>query len=207
MEAFAKFVSRNTSEGLKIFRYHTEFRSVNGPGEPIGLVVMMNPGEARPLSEGIFKNLQQFEFETEDYVATKPDKTMSKVMRLIKSAYEYNRVNFPNSYTIHVENLFNVREKDSNKALRLAKNLRDADEIMYKSRVLNSYYNFVFFAWGNIEINYQKQKSLIDKYPDAIKVNKLNHKGTILEVNCPVHALYMNTGYFLEAANKKIIGL
>lgn len=89
MNTYAKFVSRDTSDGLKIFRHHTEFRSKNGPGEVIGLVVMMNPGEARPESDELFQKLQTEEFETGDYVATKPDKTMSKVIRMLKEAFAY----------------------------------------------------------------------------------------------------------------------
>jgi hypothetical protein len=36
-------------------------------------------------------------------------------------------------------------------------------------------------------------------------VNRLNHKGNILDVNYPVHPLYMNTEYFIEASRGKII--
>ncbi|MEW9053601.1 MAG: hypothetical protein AB2392_20740 [Neobacillus sp.] len=206
MKTFAKFVSKNTTQGLKIFRHHTEFRSENGPGDAIGLVCMMNPGDARPISDTIFNHLQKSEYNTVDYVLTKPDKTMSKAIRLVKAAFEHNAISLPNTYTIHVENLFNIREKDSKKAIKFAKTLRETSEIMYKSRILNPSYHFVFLAWGNIDINEEKQNLLMNSYSNAIKVNKLNHKGQLLEVNYPVHPLYMNTNFFLEATNQRIIG-
>jgi hypothetical protein len=205
MKTYAKFVSKNTKEGIKIFRHHTEFHSVNGPGEVIGLVVMMNPGDARPISDELFNNLKYSEFKTEGYIPTKPDKTMKKVIRLIEVAYETNKVNMPEKYTIHVENLFNIREKNSSAAKKLANRLCNVEDLMFKARTLNHSYNFVFFAWGNVNINNVKQNELMINFPNAIRVNTLNHKGKILDVNYPVHPLYMNTEYFIESSRDKII--
>jgi hypothetical protein len=161
LKTYAKFVSKNTREGIKIFRHHTEFHSDNGPGDVIGLVVMMNPGDARPISDELFNNLKYSEFNTEGYVHTKPDITLSKVIRLIEVAYENNKVNMPENYTIHVENLFNIREKNSSLAKKLANRLCNIEDLMFKVRRLNHSYNFVFFAWGNVKINNVKQNELI----------------------------------------------
>jgi hypothetical protein len=72
MKTYAKFVSKNTREEIKIFRHHTEFHSDSGPGNVIGLVVMMNPGDARPISDELFNNLKYSEFNTEGYVLRNP---------------------------------------------------------------------------------------------------------------------------------------
>lgn len=57
----------------------------------------------------------------------------------------------------HAENLFNIREKKNEEAKRLAKNLSDVDELMYKSRDLQDTYQFVWLAWGHIDIQINKQ--------------------------------------------------
>jgi hypothetical protein len=75
---------------------------------------------------------------------------------------------------------------------------------MYKSRKLQDIYKFVFVAWGNIDIQINKQKLILDKYTNAIVVHKFNYKGELREVDYPVHPLYMNTEYFLEVARGKI---
>jgi hypothetical protein len=130
---------------------------------------------------------------------------LTKVNRLIEVAYENNRVNMPENYTIHVENLFNIREKNSSAAKKLANRLCNVQDLMFKARRLNHSYNFVFFAWGNVNINNVKQNELIRNFPNAIMVNTLNHKGNIINVKYPVHPLYMNTEYFIEASRDKII--
>ena len=107
---------------------------------------MMNPGDARPEADTLFQKLSTSEYETKEPVTTKADRTMDKVIRLIKKAYEENNIKLPEQYTFHVENLFNIREKKSDKARKLAKNLCDIDNLMYKSRCLQDTYEFrVFF--------------------------------------------------------------
>lgn len=205
MQTFAHFASRKTSEGIKIFRYFTEFHSPNGPGDVIGLIVMMNPGEARPISDHIFTKLSNGKYETNGSVETKPDNTMGKVIRMINDAFSHNNLTLPMQFTIHVENLFNVREKDNEKAKKIARSLRNLDDLMFKPRELNDKYGFVFLAWGNVRnINQRRQQELYSKFPEAIKVHKLNHKGRLLDVEYPVHPLYMNTDFFLEASIGKI---
>lgn len=204
MITLANYKSIKTTEGMKIFRYDTIFQSKKGPGSVIGLIYMMNPGEARPESDELFQRLSSFEYETKEPVITKCDKTMDKVIRLIRQAYKENNVMLPEQYTFHVENLFNIREKKSDKAKQLAKKLRGIDEVMYKSRDLQDTYQFVFLAWGNTDIQKSKQVEALNKYNNAITVKKLNHNQKLLYVEYPVHPLYMNTEYFLEAANGKI---
>lgn len=75
---------------------------------------------------------------------------------------------------------------------------------MYKSRDLQDAYQFVWLAWGNIDIQINKQKQILDKYNNAIIVHKLNYKGDLRDVEYPVHPLYMNSEYFLEAERGKI---
>jgi hypothetical protein len=204
METYAHFVSRKTNQGIKIFRHHTEFHSNNGTGEVVGLVVMMNPGDARPMDNNLFTVLQNSEYETIQPVITKPDKTMIKVMRMIQEAYNNNTVSLPDKYTIHIENIFNIREKNNIKAKKYAEELKEVSDLMFKSRELIDKYQFVFLAWGNLKIGLDRQKDYIDKYSSAIIVNKLNYKGNVINVDYPVHPLYMNTEYFLEASEGRI---
>ncbi|MGW7160202.1 hypothetical protein HP548_07335 [Paenibacillus taichungensis] len=204
METYAHFVSKQTDQGIKIFRHHTEFRSTNGSGKVIGLIVMMNPGNARPVDDVLFNRLENSEYETEEQVLTMPDNTMKKVMSMIQKAYKNNGITFPNQYSIHIENIFNIREKESDKAKRYAKSINGIDHLMFKCRELLNNYDFVFFAWGKLDIALERQKNLFDKYPQAIVVNRLNYKGTLMDVNYPVHPLYMNTEYFLEASKNKL---
>ena len=204
MITLANYKSVKTNEGIKIFRYDTVFQSEKGPGNVIGLIYMMNPGDARPESDKLFQKLSTFEYETKKPVITKADKTMDKVIRLIKQAYEENNIKLPEQYTFHVENLFNIREKKSDEAKRLAKNLSDIDELMYKSRNLQDTYQFVWLAWGHIDIQINKQEEVLNKYTNAITVHKLNYKGDLRDVEYPVHPLYMNSEYFLKATKGKI---
>lgn len=75
---------------------------------------------------------------------------------------------------------------------------------MFKSRELLDNYNFVFIAWGKLDIGIERQRDILTKYPQAIVVNKLNYKGKLLDVSYPVHPLYMKTEYFLKASKGKI---
>lgn len=177
---------------------------MSGPGKVIGLVVMMNPGDARPLDENIFGLLENSEYETEIPVLTKPDNTMKKVMRMIQEAYSHNKLAFPNQYSIHIENIFNIREKNSDKAKKSAKNMSGLEDLMFKSRELLDDYEFVFFAWGKLDVGVERQRDFAVKYPHAIVVNKLNYRGNIRDVNYPVHPLYMKTEFFLHASQDKI---
>jgi hypothetical protein len=204
MITLANYKSIKTSEGIKIFRYDTVFQSEKGPGNVLGLIYMMNPGDARPESDELFKVLSTTEYETKKPVVTKADRTMDKVMRLIKQAYEENNIMLPEKYTFHVENLFNIREKNSDEAKRLVKKLSGVDTLMYRARDLQNTYQFVWIAWGNIDIQIKKQNQILSKYTNAITVHKLNYKGDLRNVVYPVHPLYMNSEYFLQAAKGKI---
>ncbi|MNP75456.1 hypothetical protein D3C76_1725190 [compost metagenome] len=75
---------------------------------------------------------------------------------------------------------------------------------MFKTRDLVKDYEFVFFAWGKTSINQVKQDILRTNYPNAISIHKLNVKGTIMDVNYPVHPLYMNSEYFIDASQGKL---
>ncbi|MCM3127003.1 hypothetical protein ACFQ3J_05670 [Paenibacillus provencensis] len=204
MQTYAHFVSKKIENEIKIFRHHTEFHSTNGPGEVIGLVVMMNPGDARPINETLYRRLENFEYETNEPVLTVPDNTMKKVMRMIEEAYYQDGITLPDKYSIHIENIFNIREKNSDKAKRYAKSINGMNHLMFKSRELLDNYNFVFIAWGKLDIGIERQRDILTKYPQAIVVNKLNYKGTLLDVSYPVHPLYMKTEYFLKASKGKI---
>jgi hypothetical protein len=191
MITLANYKSIKTTEGIKIFRYGTVFQSEKGPGNVIGLIYMMNPGDARPESDELFQKLSTSEYETREPAITKADRTMEKVIRLIKQAYEKNSIEIPEQYTFHVENLFNIREKKSDEAKRLAKSLDSINELMYKSRHLQDSDQFVWLAWGNVDIQRKKQKEVLNKYSNAIIVHKLNYKGELRAVEYPVHPLYM----------------
>lgn len=93
-----------TEQGLKIFRTDTAFVSVNGPGDIIGLVYLMNPGEARPVSEELFDQLNHREMATDRPVETVPDQTMKRVIKFIQLAYQHNNMVLPKEFTIQVEN-------------------------------------------------------------------------------------------------------
>ena len=187
-----------------IFRHDTALHSNGGAGEVIGLVYMMNPGSARPESDEIFKKLQDDEFSTPNPVVTLQDNTMKKVARFITLAYEKNKMTLPDKYTIHIENLFNLREANSDTAKIMVKQLTGTDSIMFRNRKIINDYKFVWLAWGKNNIQKIKQNDLIKRYPEAITVNKLNCSGTIKSVHYPVHPLYMNEGFFLQAAAGKI---
>ncbi|MEC0183121.1 DUF1643 domain-containing protein [Paenibacillus peoriae] len=204
MDTYAHFISRKTKQGIQIFRYNTEFHSVRGSGKAIGLVVMMNPGEARPKDEDIFELLQESEYETSTPVLTRPDNTMKKVMGLIEKAYEQDEITMPEKYTIHIENIFNIREKNSDQAKKYAKGMTDLQNIMFKKREYKDEYQFVFFAWGKLDVGEIYQEELKKRFPNAIIVNKKNMQGKITEVDYPVHPLYMNTEFFLESSRGKI---
>ena len=204
MITLANYKSVETTDGIKIFRYDTVFQSERGPGNVIGLIYMMNPGDARTESDKLFQKLSTSEYETKEPVITKSDKTMNKVIRLIKKAYKENNIILPDKYTFHVENLFNIREKKSDEAKKLAKKLSDVDELMYKSRDLKDSYQFVWLAWGNINIQINKQKQILEKYSNAIVVRTFTCKGELRNVEYPIHPLYMNSEYFLEEAKGKI---
>jgi len=66
------------------------------------------------------------------------------------------------------------------------------------------YYKFVWLAWGSNNIAEIKKDDLMEKYPGAITVHKLNYRNTTKVVQYPVHPLYMNEGFFLEAAAGRI---
>lgn len=207
MIPYAKSESINTSHGLKIFRYDTELRSKNGAGEPIGLVYMLNPGSAHPVNDELFKNLQTKEYSTGDYVQTISDTTMDRVINYIKEAYKVKNLKIPTKYSIHIENLFNIREKNSDQATKLLKTIKDAEHLMYKSREIERFkdkYHFVWFAWGSTNIRIKRQQELLNIFPNAIQVKKLNVKGKIRGIMYPNHPLYMRKEFFLEAAKDKI---
>ncbi|MGE7612237.1 hypothetical protein [Paenibacillus sp. NPDC101420] len=204
MNTFAMYKSIKTSEGIKVFRYNTEFQAISGPGPAIGLIVMMNPGDARPDSNVIFNQLINGEYETGEPVLTKSDRTMNKVFKLIQRLYTSNNISLPDRYTIHIENLFNIREKNSKEAVNLSKRLTQTNEIMFQTRKINMQYQFVFLAWGSVKVNLDRQRFLKLNYPNAIIVNKINIKGNISNVSYPVHPLYMNTEYFLDASEGKL---
>ena len=206
MNVYAFFKSvKISSHGLKTFRYFTEIQSIHGKGKPIGLVVMLNPGSAKPSLDDIAEKLVEQEYETPDLVQVSPDNTMGKLKNLIQKLYENNLKSLPKKFTIHIENLFNIKEQDSDAAKRLAVDIKGYDNLMFKERQLENKYNFVFFAWGNSNLNIARQDSLKNKYSDkAIMVHKLKQKDRILEVNYPVHPLFMNSGYFLDASKNKI---
>jgi len=203
LDVFAIFQSINTFEGIKIFRYYTEIHSLNGPGKPIGLIAMMNPGKARPENDEIFDKLQTREFDTVEPVLAKSDETLEIIQKLVLKFYEINNQKLPNEFTIHIENIFNLREPDSQKANRMANDLI-REKLMFKTRDLTDDYEFVYLAWGKTGINIEKQNMLIEKYPNAIKVYKKNIKGKIIKTAYPVHPLYMKTKFFTEAAKGKL---
>ena len=132
------------------------------------------------------------------------DNTMKKVARFVELAYENNKVQLPQRYTIHIENLFNLREANSDKARIMVKQLTGAGEILFKNRDIIDDYKFVWLAWGKNNIAKIKQNDLMKKYPEAITVHKLNYREETIDVQYPVHPLYMNEGFFLEAATGKI---
>lgn len=203
MIILANYKSIKTVSGIKTFRYDTEFQSDKGPGNVIGLIYMLNPGSARPESDELFEKLSTQEYETERPVITKSDNTMKKVMKLIKQAYAENNIKLPEQYTFHIENLFNIRSKSSDEAKKLAKKLSDTYGLMYKSRKLQDAYQFVWLAWGKTNIQASRQRKILNKYKNAIIVHKLNRNG-LKNVEYPVHPLYVNSEYFLEAAEGKI---
>lgn len=200
----AKFKSVKTKEGIKVFRYETVFESEKGPGEVIGLVYMMNPGDARPESDKLFTTLQRSEFQTPHHVPTNPDRTMAKVMKLLELAFESNNIKLPEKYTIHVENLFNIREKKSKVAAAMATRLTDVSAIMFQSRKFSSHYDFVWLAWGKVKIESKKQKRVLEQFPKAVKVFKRRYGGEIRVVDYPIHPLYVNRDFFFEAFKQKM---
>lgn len=204
MSLYARFQSINTTEGLKIFRYDTIFHSENGSGNPIGLIYLLNPGSSLPISDCLSNKLHTSEFCTESLVEIKEDQTMRKIIYYIKSAYEYNKKSLPSCYSIHIENLFNLREPKSREAKILVSKLLNIENILFRSRKLNFNYKFVWLAWGKTDIRKDFQQKIFIQYPNAIKVHKLNYKNTVHQVEYPLHPLYTNKEYFLEATNGKI---
>jgi hypothetical protein len=166
---------------------------------------MMNPGSARPEDDITFNRLENSEFSTGKPVTTISDETMEQVERLIKLAYEHNNKILPKQYTIHIENLFNLREEDGDKAKKLVREIRDCDKLMFRNRESDYKYQFVWLAWGKIKVRKQEQTNIINKFPNAIMVKKINYKGEIKEIDYPKHPLYMNSDFFLEASKGKIL--
>ena len=205
MITLAQYTSKMTTQGLKVFRYNTIFQSLDGAGEVIGLVYMMNPGLARPASDELFNKLNSEEYASDGLVETKPDETMRKVIDLIKRAYKQEGVKLPKRYVFHVENLFNIREKNGNIAQKLAKQLLEAKDVMFLNRNLGTNYKFTWFAWGQVSVCKDKQKSLLRQFPNAIKVLKRNGIGGVVQyVDYPVHPGRMKHDYFFEAVKGKI---
>lgn len=204
MITYANYASVITEQGLKIFRYDTTFVSENGPGDIIGLVYLMNPGEARPVSEELFYQLNHQETATQRPVETVPDKTMARVIKFIELAYKCNNMVLPKEFTVQVENLFNIREKNNEQAKKYARELIHHNEIMFRHRTLEDTYSFVWIAWGKDSMG-QDIENLMIKYPNAIVVNKENRNNQLRIVPYPKHPLYMNESYFLEACQGKIM--
>ena len=204
MYVSANFTSRQINDDMKIFRHDTALHSSTTPGTVIGLVYMMNPGSARPESDEIFEKLQQAEFSTEKPVVTLQDNTMRKVARFVELAYEKNDISLPQQYTIHIENLFNLREANGDKAKSMVKKLTGIDELLFENRVIIDDCKFIWLAWGKNNIEKIKQADIMKKYPHAISVRKLNYREQTIDVQYPVHPLYMNKDFFLEAAMGKI---
>lgn len=86
----------------------------------------------------------------------------------------------------------------------MVKRLTGIDELLFKNRVIIDDYKFVWLAWGKNNIEKIKQTDIMKKYPDAITVSKLNYRGQTIDVQYPVHPLYMNKDFFLEAVADKI---
>jgi hypothetical protein len=203
MITLAEYSSITTAYGRCIFRYNTVFQGDKGAGKIIGLVYMMNPGKARPVSQALFEKLQTQDVSSTGLVKTINDRTMNRVVKLIEAAHAHNNLKLPKEFTILVENLFNIREEDSEKAMPLAGKLSELP-IMFPQRDLDLDFKFVWLAWGKVSVALEKQKSIIRKFPQAIMVLKKKHKGGIIHVNYPCHPLYVNTEFFLEASQRKI---
>jgi len=176
----ANFETLEINNQKYTFRYNTEYKTSENANDTIGLIVMLNPGSAKPNDKKLSK--------------LKPDFTLRKSIELITLAYAQNEIKTPKEYIIHIENLFNYKEPKSELAKDKAKII--FNELMYRSRELTEddvkKYNFVIFAWGNIE-NIQNEK-IVNKvnyyrklFPNAIEINQIIVKNEIMNVNYPVH--------------------
>jgi hypothetical protein len=200
----ANFASMLTTKGIKIFRYDTELNSQPDVGKIIALVYMLNPGSSRPISEKLFNDLSTTPMATTEPVLCIADNTMCRVKALVEEAYNSNALKLPVQYTIHIENLFNLREHDNQLAKRLYKQLPETNPFMHKQRELNFEYPLVWFALGNTKIRPDRQLELFQSYQDHLAVHQLNVNGIVIRTTYPVHPLFMNTQYFVEACNNKI---
>lgn len=149
--------------------------------------------------------MENSEFSTGKSVITKSDETMDQVYRIVKLAYEHNNKVLPRRYIIHIENLFNLREENRDKAKKLVRDIRNCDELMFRNRESDYKYQFVWLAWGKVSVRKQEQANIISKFPNAIMVKKINYKGKIKEIDYPKHPLYINSDFFLEASRGKIL--
>jgi hypothetical protein len=212
MKTIADYASIKLGPNLLTFRYNTRFISDNGPGDIIGLVYMMNPGDAKPKCVDLYNKLTTEEIclENED---TECDTTMKIVQNFIGLAFDTNGKTLPPKYTILVENLFNLRKINSKIAQRTAINYLKFDnkndiekkiaEIMFYHRHLDSNYNFVWFAWGKVRKSILKPDITI--YPNRIIVNTIKYKGKPKQINYPKHPIGMNVDFFVDASKGKIL--
>lgn len=166
---------------------------------------MVNPGLAKPRSNELFRMLSTSEYTTDSVVPVNSDPTMSIVINFIKKAYKKNNIKLPHRYTIYIENLFNIKEETSRIAKQLAIELTDEKHIMFQHKELNETYKFIWFAWGNTDIESNRQKLLISKFPNAIAVHKMNCRNNIIQISYPKHPIGMSKKYFKEAALGKVI--
>jgi len=213
MRVYASFKSVNTIYGLKKFRYDTELRSENNNAnvqlKPIGLIVMSNPGSAKPVPIGnVLDNLDNGEYETPEPVLTEKDPTLSKCEQLVTLLYiNHNRV-LPDHFIVRIENLFNLVEKKVEDAKKLFNNLKtdlnDYDNLMFRARPLESEYEFVILAWGNSYINTKQQTYLRGKYKDAIIVNRKYNNGQLEDVTYPVHPLQIDINLFAQTSQGRL---
>jgi hypothetical protein len=208
----ADFESKKINGENFIFRYNTEYKSSEKAADAIGLIVMMNPGSARPECKENASRLEKEEIKLKKELI-RPDPTMRMIITLINTAYEHNKIPMPEDYILHIENLFNLKNQNAKAATTKVISNKLPPDLLYKSRQLTGKekYHFVFFAWGNPIINPERQNELFKLFPDAIQVNKVLSKGEWNDVNYPVHVQRISLDFnsdrsvFKDAVKGKIM--
>lgn len=194
----ADFISKKLNETLYQFRINTRLISEEGENPVIGLIYMYNPGSARPSEKNLKVKFNKEECILKNCVTTDP--TLNRITNLLDCLQKKQILLFPKKFTIHIENLFNIcdsNQYDSYDSIRLLKKYND---LIYYSREFGKYdYKFVWIAWGKTDKFLKRREKIIQLFPDAIKVNKYNYRGRIINIDHPHHPLYLGENLFIDA--------
>lgn len=159
----------------------------------IGSVVMKNPGSAAPKAEVIEEKtlfeLNKFDAQQKWYEFT-IDNTMQCVENLFREYQKYHNDNFELNGVVQIFNLFNIREADLDKALKIAQNV--GGEVFYQTTNddLASLKAPVYLGWGGLGSD-ERFFNQAKKYFEQVELLDQGYLHNSFEDNIFYHPQYL----------------